>query len=160
MQGWVIIRDTAQLVEAARALTTQLKWEARVIEVESSSEQRLLVCQKPITKRQSIWTRTSDIDTQVLSTFLKFYFCSKSHIIELWWLYGGRRKGVRRWYIYPAGGRKTAGEVSLSGFMSSHFTESRFIFYFWGLLFLKILNYLYTVKRIWSTFVKMMMFIK
>ncbi|KAF3516471.1 hypothetical protein DY000_02062231 [Brassica cretica] len=52
--GWVIIRDTAQLVEAARALTTQLKWEARVIEVESSSEQRLLVCQKPITKRQSI----------------------------------------------------------------------------------------------------------
>ncbi|KAH0919180.1 hypothetical protein HID58_026840 [Brassica napus] len=53
-EGWVIIRDTAQLVEAARALTTQLKWEARVIEVESSSEQRLLVCQKPITKRQSI----------------------------------------------------------------------------------------------------------
>ncbi|CAH8309656.1 unnamed protein product [Eruca vesicaria subsp. sativa] len=53
-EGWVIIRDTAQLVEAARALTTQLKWEARVIEVESSSEQRLLICQKPFTKRQSI----------------------------------------------------------------------------------------------------------
>ncbi|KAH0943600.1 hypothetical protein HID58_003237 [Brassica napus] len=53
-EGWVIIRDTAQLVETARALTTQLKWEARVIEVESSSEQRLLICQKPFTKRQSI----------------------------------------------------------------------------------------------------------
>uniref|UniRef100_A0A1J3EDY1 Methyltransferase n=1 Tax=Noccaea caerulescens TaxID=107243 RepID=A0A1J3EDY1_NOCCA len=53
-EGWVIIRDTAQLVETARALTTQLKWEARVIEVESSSEQRLLICQKPLTKRQSI----------------------------------------------------------------------------------------------------------
>ncbi|ESQ27291.1 hypothetical protein EUTSA_v10018220mg [Eutrema salsugineum] len=53
-EGWVIIRDTAQLVEAARALTTQLKWEARVIEIESSSEQRLLICQKPFTKRQSI----------------------------------------------------------------------------------------------------------
>ncbi|RID56370.1 hypothetical protein BRARA_G03571 [Brassica rapa] len=53
-EGWVIIRDTAQLVETARASTTQLKWEARVIEVESSSEQRLLICQKPFTKRQSI----------------------------------------------------------------------------------------------------------
>ncbi|KAG2282051.1 hypothetical protein Bca52824_053271 [Brassica carinata] len=53
-EGWVIIRDTVQLVEAARALTTQLKWEARVIEVESSSDQRLLICQKPFTKRQSI----------------------------------------------------------------------------------------------------------
>ncbi|KAJ0231137.1 pectin methyltransferase QUA2 [Hirschfeldia incana] len=52
-EGWVIIRDTTKLVEAARALTTQLKWEARVIEVESNSEQRLLICQKPFTKRQS-----------------------------------------------------------------------------------------------------------
>jgi len=54
VQGWVIIRDTAQLVEKARETITQLKWEARVIEVESSSEQRLLICQKPFTKRQSI----------------------------------------------------------------------------------------------------------
>ncbi|KAG7587477.1 putative S-adenosyl-L-methionine-dependent methyltransferase [Arabidopsis thaliana x Arabidopsis arenosa] len=53
-EGWVIIRDTVQLVESARASVTQLKWEARVIEVESSSEQRLLICQKPFTKRQSI----------------------------------------------------------------------------------------------------------
>ncbi|XP_010472034.1 PREDICTED: probable pectin methyltransferase QUA2 [Camelina sativa] len=51
-EGWVIIRDTALLVEKARAMITQLKWEARVIEVESSSEQRLLICQKPLTKRQ------------------------------------------------------------------------------------------------------------
>ncbi|CAN8233957.1 unnamed protein product [Cochlearia groenlandica] len=53
-EGWVIIRDTAQLIEKARPLTAQLKWEARVIEVESSSEQRLLICQKPFNKRQSI----------------------------------------------------------------------------------------------------------
>ncbi|CAH8390579.1 unnamed protein product [Eruca vesicaria subsp. sativa] len=53
-EGWVIIRDMVQLVETARALTTQLKWEARVVEVESSSDQRLLICQKPFTKRQSI----------------------------------------------------------------------------------------------------------
>ncbi|EOA33524.1 hypothetical protein CARUB_v10019895mg [Capsella rubella] len=51
-EGWVIIRDTTLLVEKARALVTQLKWEARVIEVESSSDQRLLICQKPLTKRQ------------------------------------------------------------------------------------------------------------
>ncbi|KAG5410281.1 hypothetical protein IGI04_006600 [Brassica rapa subsp. trilocularis] len=46
-EGWVIIRDTVQMVEAARALTTQLKWEARVIEVESRNlivQQLYCVC--------------------------------------------------------------------------------------------------------------------
>ncbi|KAL1309068.1 hypothetical protein HN51_051744 [Arachis hypogaea] len=52
-EGWVIIRDTVPLVESARALTTQLKWDARVIETESDSDQRLLICQKPFYKRQS-----------------------------------------------------------------------------------------------------------
>ncbi|XP_010535445.1 PREDICTED: probable pectin methyltransferase QUA2 [Tarenaya hassleriana] len=51
-EGWVIIRDTAKLIETARSMTTQMKWEARVIEIESSSEQRLLFCQKPFTRRQ------------------------------------------------------------------------------------------------------------
>ncbi|KAG5381223.1 hypothetical protein IGI04_029065 [Brassica rapa subsp. trilocularis] len=50
----ILDRGFVGLVETARASTTQLKWEARVIEVESSSEQRLLICQKPFTKRQSI----------------------------------------------------------------------------------------------------------
>ncbi|KAF5739742.1 hypothetical protein HS088_TW12G00952 [Tripterygium wilfordii] len=50
-EGWVIIRDTTPLVESARALTTRLRWDARVIELDS--DERLLICQKPIFKRQA-----------------------------------------------------------------------------------------------------------
>ncbi|KAF8377326.1 hypothetical protein HHK36_030702 [Tetracentron sinense] len=50
--GWVILRDTASLIESARALSTPLRWDARVIEIESNSDERLLVCQKPFLKRQ------------------------------------------------------------------------------------------------------------
>lgn len=52
-EGWVILRDIAPLIESARALTTRLKWDARVIEIESNSDERLLICQKPFFKRQS-----------------------------------------------------------------------------------------------------------
>ncbi|KAK2659769.1 hypothetical protein Ddye_006302 [Dipteronia dyeriana] len=52
-EGWVIIRDTAPLIESTRALTTRLKWEARIIEIESNSDERLLICQKPFFKKQS-----------------------------------------------------------------------------------------------------------
>ncbi|KAA8528290.1 hypothetical protein F0562_035645 [Nyssa sinensis] len=52
-EGWVILRDSASLIESARALTTRLKWEARVIEIESTTGERLLVCQKPFFKRQA-----------------------------------------------------------------------------------------------------------
>lgn len=52
-QGWVVIRDRAPLIESARALATLLKWDARVIEMESSSDERLLICQKPFFKRQA-----------------------------------------------------------------------------------------------------------
>ncbi|KAJ9166573.1 hypothetical protein P3X46_021305 [Hevea brasiliensis] len=52
-EGWVIIHDTASLIESARALTTRLKWDARVIEIESNSDERLLICQKPFFKRQA-----------------------------------------------------------------------------------------------------------
>ncbi|KAG4383463.1 hypothetical protein AAZX31_13G073300 [Glycine max] len=52
-EGWVIIRDTVPLIESARPLTAQLKWDARVIEIESDSDQRLLICQKPFFKRQA-----------------------------------------------------------------------------------------------------------
>ncbi|KAJ6681801.1 PECTIN METHYLTRANSFERASE QUA2-RELATED [Salix koriyanagi] len=51
-EGWVIMRDTAPLVESARRLTTRLKWDARVIEIENNSDDRLLICQKPFLKRQ------------------------------------------------------------------------------------------------------------
>ncbi|XP_062097753.1 probable pectin methyltransferase QUA2 [Humulus lupulus] len=53
-EGWVIFRDRAPLIETARALTTGLKWDARVIEMESNSDERLLICQKPFFKRQAI----------------------------------------------------------------------------------------------------------
>ncbi|OIW04461.1 hypothetical protein TanjilG_01634 [Lupinus angustifolius] len=52
-EGWVIIRDTIPLIESARALITQLKWEARVIEIESDNDHRLLISQKPFYKKQS-----------------------------------------------------------------------------------------------------------
>lgn len=45
------MRDTAALIETARAFATQLRWDARVVETESNSDERLLICQKPFTKK-------------------------------------------------------------------------------------------------------------
>lgn len=53
LQGWVIIRDRVALIESARALTTKLKWDARMVEIESNSDERLLICQKPFFKKQA-----------------------------------------------------------------------------------------------------------
>ncbi|XP_020581662.1 probable pectin methyltransferase QUA2 [Phalaenopsis equestris] len=50
-EGWVIIHDKTPLVEALRPLTTQLKWEARVIELEANKDERLLLCQKPFLRK-------------------------------------------------------------------------------------------------------------
>ncbi|XP_014501958.1 probable pectin methyltransferase QUA2 [Vigna radiata var. radiata] len=52
-EGWIIIRDTVPIIESARALTKRLKWDARVVEIESDSDQRLLICQKPFFKKQA-----------------------------------------------------------------------------------------------------------
>ncbi|KAK4274116.1 hypothetical protein QN277_017396 [Acacia crassicarpa] len=49
-EGWIIIRDTAPLIESARALATRLKWDARVVELESDNDHLLLICQKPFFK--------------------------------------------------------------------------------------------------------------
>lgn len=54
MQGWVILRDSAPLVDLARGVTGRLKWDARVVEIENNSEEALLICQKPSVKRQAI----------------------------------------------------------------------------------------------------------
>ncbi|MQL72715.1 hypothetical protein Taro_005046 [Colocasia esculenta] len=51
-EGWVILRDTAPLIEAARPITTQLKWDARMMEVDINSDERLLICQKPFIRKQ------------------------------------------------------------------------------------------------------------
>nr|GEY52950.1 probable pectin methyltransferase QUA2 [Tanacetum cinerariifolium] len=52
-EGWVILHDTSSLIETARSVTTRLKWEARVVDIESNSDEKLLVCQKPFIKRRS-----------------------------------------------------------------------------------------------------------
>ncbi|KAL0325199.1 UNVERIFIED_CONTAM: putative pectin methyltransferase QUA2 [Sesamum radiatum] len=38
-EGWVILRDSAPVIEFARSLTTQLKWDARIVEIESNSNE-------------------------------------------------------------------------------------------------------------------------
>lgn len=50
-EGWVIIRDTIPLIKKARALALQLKWDARMVEIEGNSDDILLVCQKPFIKK-------------------------------------------------------------------------------------------------------------
>ncbi|EPS65073.1 hypothetical protein M569_09706, partial [Genlisea aurea] len=52
-EGWVILKDGARAIEVARPVTTQLKWEARIVETEGNGgDERLLICQKPFFKRQ------------------------------------------------------------------------------------------------------------
>lgn len=48
----MIIRDITPLIASARALSLQLKWDARVVEIENNKDERLLVCQKPFIKKQ------------------------------------------------------------------------------------------------------------
>ncbi|XP_061368003.1 probable methyltransferase PMT4 isoform X3 [Gastrolobium bilobum] len=50
-EGWVILSDTMGAIEMARTLATQVRWEARVIDLQNGSDQQLLVCQKPFLKK-------------------------------------------------------------------------------------------------------------
>ncbi|KAM3264918.1 hypothetical protein P3L10_001912 [Capsicum annuum] len=50
-EGWIILSDTLDSIEKARVLATQIRWEARVIDLQNGSDQRLLVCQKPFTRK-------------------------------------------------------------------------------------------------------------
>ncbi|KAL0358158.1 UNVERIFIED_CONTAM: putative methyltransferase PMT5 [Sesamum calycinum] len=50
-EGWIIISDKLGPVEIARTLATQLRWEARVIDLQNGSDERLLVCQKPFVRK-------------------------------------------------------------------------------------------------------------
>lgn len=80
VQGWVIIRDTAPLIESARALTTRLKWDARVVETESNSEERLLICQKPFFKRQASWEQSlEEPQVKVLGIQIHFVHVKYQH---------------------------------------------------------------------------------
>ncbi|KAF9677134.1 hypothetical protein SADUNF_Sadunf08G0076100 [Salix dunnii] len=50
-EGWVIFSDKLGAIEIAQALAMQMHWEARVIDLDNGSDQRLLVCQKPFVKK-------------------------------------------------------------------------------------------------------------
>ncbi|KAF8399585.1 hypothetical protein HHK36_015453 [Tetracentron sinense] len=50
-EGWVVLCDNVRAIEKARTLATQIRWEARVIELQNGNDQRLLVCQKPFLKK-------------------------------------------------------------------------------------------------------------
>ncbi|KAG9132755.1 hypothetical protein Leryth_014033 [Lithospermum erythrorhizon] len=52
-EGWIILRDSAPIIESARALVTRLKWDARIVELETDSDEKLLICQKPFIRRQA-----------------------------------------------------------------------------------------------------------
>ncbi|KAK4376606.1 hypothetical protein RND71_002902 [Anisodus tanguticus] len=49
--GWIILSDTLGPIEKARTLAAQIRWEARVIDLQNGSDQRLLVCQKPFVRK-------------------------------------------------------------------------------------------------------------
>nr|XP_016474761.1 PREDICTED: probable methyltransferase PMT5 [Nicotiana tabacum]XP_016474762.1 PREDICTED: probable methyltransferase PMT5 [Nicotiana tabacum]XP_016474763.1 PREDICTED: probable methyltransferase PMT5 [Nicotiana tabacum] len=50
-EGWVILSDKLGPIEKVRMLATQIRWEARVIDLQNGSDQRLLVCQKPFVRK-------------------------------------------------------------------------------------------------------------
>ncbi|KAJ9174177.1 hypothetical protein P3X46_017232 [Hevea brasiliensis] len=50
-EGWIVLSDKLGAIEMARALATQIHWEARVIDLRNGSDQRLLVCQKPFVRK-------------------------------------------------------------------------------------------------------------
>ncbi|TYH39696.1 hypothetical protein ES332_D12G194500v1 [Gossypium tomentosum] len=50
-EGWVVLSDKLGAIELARAHATEVRWDARVIDVQNGNDQRLLVCQKPFVKK-------------------------------------------------------------------------------------------------------------
>ncbi|MCD9643250.1 hypothetical protein HAX54_030548 [Datura stramonium] len=50
-EGWIILSDKLGPIEKVRMLATQMRWEARVINLQNGSDQRLLVCQKPFLRK-------------------------------------------------------------------------------------------------------------
>nr|GEY11576.1 probable methyltransferase PMT5 [Tanacetum cinerariifolium] len=50
-EGWVVLSDKLGPIEDARMIATQIRWEARVIDLDNGSDQRLLVCQKPFVRK-------------------------------------------------------------------------------------------------------------
>ncbi|XP_078172446.1 putative pectin methyltransferase QUA2 [Carex rostrata] len=54
-EGWIILHDKAPLIEAVRSITAQLKWDARMMDVDLNSDEKLLICQKPSFRKPQLW---------------------------------------------------------------------------------------------------------
>uniref|UniRef100_M0ZSX1 Methyltransferase n=1 Tax=Solanum tuberosum TaxID=4113 RepID=M0ZSX1_SOLTU len=50
-EGWIILSDKLGPIEKVRMVATQMRWEARVIDLQDGSDQRLLVCQKSFVRK-------------------------------------------------------------------------------------------------------------
>lgn len=50
-EGWAVLSDNVGAIEMARTVAAQVRWEARVIDPQNGSDQRLLVCQKPFLRK-------------------------------------------------------------------------------------------------------------
>ncbi|PHT48021.1 hypothetical protein CQW23_12229 [Capsicum baccatum] len=50
-EGWIILSDKLGPIEKVRTVATQMRWEARVIDLQDGSDQRLLVCQKSFVRK-------------------------------------------------------------------------------------------------------------
>lgn len=88
-QGWVIISDKVGQIEIARTLVTQLRWEARVIDLQDGSEQRLLVCQKPFLRKWGFLVRNISPSLRHSARFERtsdreFWHWRWNHI-QQWW---------------------------------------------------------------------------
>ncbi|KAG1342345.1 putative pectin methyltransferase QUA2 [Cocos nucifera] len=53
-EGWVILHDAAPLIQAARSVIAQLKWDMRMMELNDNSDEKLLICQKPFFMKQQL----------------------------------------------------------------------------------------------------------
>ncbi|KAK9096430.1 hypothetical protein Sjap_021927 [Stephania japonica] len=51
-EGWLILRDTTPLIEIGRTLGAKLRWDVRIVEIETNSIEKLLICQKPLLRKQ------------------------------------------------------------------------------------------------------------
>ncbi|CAN4114536.1 unnamed protein product [Withania somnifera] len=50
-EGWIILSDKVGPIERVRMVATQMHWEARVIDLQDGSDQRLLICQKSFVRK-------------------------------------------------------------------------------------------------------------
>lgn len=53
-EGWVILRDTSTMIDTARTVATQVKWDVRVIDIDgnNNNNEKLLISQKPFFRKQ------------------------------------------------------------------------------------------------------------